>query len=295
MALIAIGVALSGKLSHPGVWVCLVLAWILGLLFVREILTVASSQRPVFYSGLLALLVGGAAVWLGVWLTSPAPPAEVHLTFKESPLFTESRKRMIVHEMTQFRQYLVSIGFDVPLDVTPISAVSRGPTGEPPILRPGYGEELSIDSEDLDNPEAIRSIYCSDTFNKLFAITLLEPEPGFQQKLVASMPRLGAAFILSHYFTADYVHEIRTDPNRFGAMRNWMLVLWEMRRDLGSEFTNRSLLYTHKFYNDGAPVVLSTYQFDTYFRERLLRGESAVDNNDEHLERVKAILKRHGL
>jgi hypothetical protein len=296
MALVALAVALSGKMSHSGIWICLSFAWILGLLFIREILAVASNQR--LYTGLLALLIGVGVLWLGIWLVSPTTPTVVHITFKESPLFTNERKRVIVQEMTRFRQYLVGLGFDVPVDTEPMSAVSRGPAGEPPILSPGYGEELSIDSGDLDNPEEIRNLYSSYVFNKLFAVTRdlsISPAPEFEQKLVASMPRMGAAYVFSKYFTADYVREIRTDTYRFGGARNWIFALWEMRRDLGRDFTNHSLLYTHKFYNDGEPIVLSHYVFDIYFRERLLRGTSAADNNNEHKERINAILRRNHL
>jgi len=73
----------------------------------------------------------------------------------------------------------------------------------------------------------------------------------------------------------------------------WVRALWDIRSEIGKEFTGRSLYFTYgSYYEDESDAGVSS---SNYFRKRFLQGVSAEDNNDEHRQHIELIMKRYRL
>lgn len=95
------------------------------------------------------------------------------------------------------------------------------------------------------------------------------------------------SWICSGYFPASSLNRTPSLPPQ--NLNGWVFALWNIRTELGPDFTDRALVYTLR-----APADYSE-DFNDYFRKRFTYGVLAVKNDFSQVLAVNKILKRHKL
>lgn len=219
------------------------------------------------------------------------PQPRLILIFKDSSLFTSTRKGNIRNKMESFYQYLVMVGFDPPKEVPPIGT---GETGGSARIIPGpvYWSHISINAKHIDDPLAIVEAYAMFAFGDM----LHAGDPNWRD----SGQRTIASWILSEYFSASFLG--RTPKIISTGRVRWVNAIWTIRQKFGREFTDKVMLFMLKSFNDSATEdirtrkdTMSEDEFDKSFATHFLFGESVADNNMARYEQIARILKDNGL
>jgi hypothetical protein len=132
---------------------------------------------------------------------SPQPPQpQLSVTFKVSPLFTESRKEHIIYEMNQCYLYLDNMGLNPPKHLALLGTAPKHRGLGFNVFSCAEGKVSDLDNwqfgigdRDIDNPEAIRQVYSVYVFSVLMGCTHVDD--GYW---------LGAAQLFGKYFAASY-------------------------------------------------------------------------------------------
>lgn len=226
-------------------------------------------------------------------LPAPPPPREknsaqpsrrqrvLKFIFKSSPALTNERKELIAEQMNLMYDYLVRLGFDAPKEVPPIGT-TKDPDFTAMFNRPGpiYWNGFSIPEAWLDDPLRVQRVYMFYAFDSLLGVhTKTGPD---------SSHRIWASGILANYFLSNFSEKHRKAGGK------WNDALWEIRRVCGGDFTNRSLFFAIKSFDDPGDKKPEE-GFDKYFVQRFLSGEFVVDNNLSNLPAILKILRENGL
>ena len=224
---------------------------------------------------------------------TPPPSPSVKLIFKDSPLFTPIRKQRIQEQLTAFRSYLTSIGFDAPLEVPPLGTVpgtmTISGTGDSKI----YYQDINIGEQVIDDPMRVRGAYAGYAFRKMLDVDDLNRWDHPYRGLTSS--------VLANYFNWSFANKTWSQP----LGNSWEGALWEIRERCGQRFTDMALFYMFKTLGDVAdPKLLkdrragytvSSEEFNLYFFHGFLSGEQVVDNQFHNLSTIGQILRDHGL
>jgi membrane protein implicated in regulation of membrane protease activity len=289
-----------------------VLAWI--LLSLALVRAGAKTLQFIFFSAVIA-----ASLWVGLrFVPKPQPPAklptsseiaeevlkvlpntttqtgstttakppqstipEVSLIFKESALFTPERKRRVTVVINDFYLYLKGLGFPVQKELPPVG-VSNYNVQSISGTFPGtiYDQQIYLPKNSLDNSDAIRKVYASYVFRRLFG-TFGANSIGLQDYANDET----TATLYEVYYASSAVNR---DLDRDNDWRGhaWMEALWEIRQKMGKDFTDRAMFYTYKAW-DPKPV---PGNFEAKFWTRFLAGVWVIDNNGTSFKAVQEIL-----
>jgi hypothetical protein len=233
---------------------------------------------------ILAVTIGG---WWIIKKIEWNHEVVIKVTFKSSPLFTEKRQRDIVWNLNEYYVYLKKVGFDLPVEIPPLglspphsAMLSGGSQG------PAYYSHLIITEDTVDNPNILRSVYSTYTFNRM----LVWPD-AYKTGLSRTEAKDDevAVWIFSCYFPASFSGRKACADEAPG--HNWTEAIWEVRSKYGQDYTDGLMCYTVTMW--GVPAKYAD-SFDKFFRYRLAGGESVKDNGQRGPE-IDVRFKRHGL
>jgi hypothetical protein len=74
--------------------------------------------------------------------------------------------------------------------------------------------------------------------------------------------------------------------------RRWIDALWEIRSKYGQDYADRLMFYTFSMWSTS---VTKTENFDRFFFNKLLSGETVIDSDQEAFKRLQDILTAHGI
>jgi hypothetical protein len=277
--------------------ILLFVAFMCGLYVLRHLVTqlpwVARSKggftRPFLSSMIVAGMVWATLVgWYGVrkW---PKREITVAITFKDSPLLTQKRRKNIEIDLDDFYRYLKNVGFDFPKDIPPIGVspshsvmLSGGGGG------PAYYSSLIISEDVLDTPGIVRTVYAAYTFNRI----LVWPDawrPN-QPRAQAEDDEV-AAWVYACYFPRSFGGQETCDSNAPG--HKWIDAMWAVRRKYGQEYADSLMCYTLKMWRDTPSKYAEN--FDRFLRYRLAVGETVKDNSADRYFELNGIFQDHGI
>jgi hypothetical protein len=193
------------------------------------------------------------------------PPAQprssrrVVLIFKDSPLLTAQRREIIQTRIDNFNAYLTDVGFSLPKDFPPIGVSSRNNFAGGGIY-PGtiYEQSFYLPKNKITDGNEIRWIYAYGNFGDLFPVDAGHEE--FHEQ---------ATTLFSDYYAGSYA------DHRWGDSA-WDRRLWELRKEKGKQFTDKSLFFAYEQWRSPGP---SEPDFDSFFRSLLLAGVWVESNN----------------
>lgn len=239
----------------------------------------------VVVAGILWATVVG---WYGVrkW---PKREIFVVVTFKDSPVLTQIRRKNIEISLDDFYRYLKNVGFDLPREVPPIGvspphSIMSGGGGQ----GPAYYSSLFITEDNLDNLGTVRTVYALYTFDRI----LVWPDPW-----KSDLPRAQAeddevaAWVYSCYFTRSFGGQPTCAADVPG--HQWVDAMWEVRQKYGQEYADSLMCYTLKMWRDTPAKYVDS--FDRFFRQRLTVGETVKDNSAERYSELNGIFRNHGI
>ncbi len=209
-------------------------------------------------------------------------PILVRMNFKESVVLTPKRRENITRTVDEFYRYLTrGIGFDLPKELPPLgvsppkSVLSAGGQQDAPI----YYSSIIIPADGIDNPDIIRTAYST----YIFETALVHPDAGALRPLNEE-----AAWVFFCYYPSSFTGKsvCATDA----PANKWRAALWEIRSRYGRAYTDRLLCYTFKMWNTS---VTKPANFDIFFWNKLLAGETAIDNDNDTYAGVAEIAKKH--
>jgi hypothetical protein len=225
----------------------------------------ASTTMPIAERLVLtALICGvGGVCWVELihWvdIRQPKPGGTVKVVFSNSPLLTEHRKTFIAAEIEGIRNYLIDLGFTVPVNIPPIQASKQGfMIGSPS----EYGYSITLPDSALDDRLAVRSSYTLFVFYQVLRVP--------QTSLVEEANRWEAARQFSTYFVSSY------SDTDYSTHKEWDVVMWRLRNEVGRDFMDHAMFYAVKLFDNtpGDPKG----DFDKYFRDHMERGLLVMEN-----------------
>jgi hypothetical protein len=201
----------------------------------------------------------------------------VALVFKNSPLFTRERKERIQRTIDDYYVYLTSIGFDLPKDLPPFGlmpgniVIAGGGLGMvtggvPP---PPYVMSMYIPENSVDNQETIRVMYSSNVFSRLMApidTVHQEPRSDYMGRVVT---------IFSCYYRSSFVGK-EMCAWKDSPMYYWNVGLWNVRKKIGKDFTDKLLFYAFKMW--AVMPEQPSAGFDQFFEHKLRYGYGVIGN-----------------
>jgi hypothetical protein len=95
------------------------------------------------------------------------------------------------------------------------------------------------------------------------------------------------SWIYSKYFAASSLNI--SPASNSTSLNGWVAALWDVRKELGQDLTDRALMYGLK-----APMAYNE-DLNKHFRDRLQAGVLVVKNDFNDFIKVNKILERHGL
>lgn len=207
----------------------------------------------------LAALVG-ASVFMGYWwMTGTILKPRMDVTFSDSPEWTAGRKRFVATEFAAVKDYLVDLGFTLPLHTPPVQIGARdfmigGPSE--------FGFTISMTKATLDDRIAVRGAYMSYVFHSLLHVskTDLAKEPN----------RWAAALFFRAYFLSSFSD---TDISN---KRSWATVLWKLRNETSQDFMDHAMFFSVKLFDQTRAD--PNGDFDDYFRNHVERGLLVMEN-----------------
>jgi hypothetical protein len=289
------------SMSPPDFIVAKVCFTIGALLLVGKLVWSFSRQetltpQSLLLAAVLFALVGGGWVWSWHWVKGRETPAQIgddQFFFRDSPLFTESRKRRILADLVEFRQYLKRQKFDLPSQPLPIGIGNRGHNLGPGQVGIGT-DRISIYSEWVDDKNEPILAYAHYVVSRLIA----GPETFVAYAGTAEfIAREIAADDLSTYFAWSF----RGEPKGI-ATKGWRRAFWAIRERFGPGFADLLLSYTVKSFSQGAaPRMFSSQRVESAPNDfvdyviycHLEQAEKVVDNDDAKLPEIQNILEAH--
>lgn len=226
------------------------------------------------------------------------------LIFKDSPLFTSHRQRVITKYFLNSRAYLVGVGVDVPKEFPPIG-VETDKTMAPHVSSssgPSYHDTIWMKADQLDNPRMIIQSY----FGYVFYTILMKPmiqkfqaQPAGQSLNAETQKedeyRWFAELVIFQYFTWSFWDKRDKEETVCPYHQSPMPVsyLWGIRDRYGKRFTDRLVAYTTKEISDN-PSIGPTERFPDWFVRSMTNANSVVDNKAEKMFAIREMLNQCG-
>lgn len=305
--MVALAPTFTPHVSAIATWICICVACVMVALLLHEV----GAKKHTPSLNLLTIPLCCVFLLYGWWLVTP-PLMDV--IFRNPSGIGTWRRYQIRRDMTEFHQYLSTLGFDLPSTLPTVGVESLPyatvtPDGkETPILGPqyktdcgaavgatspsNYGWIITIGTTCADNPFFTVYGYCQQMFFILFDVSDPDkrPKPEF-------INRLAAMHTMSAYFSYSYMNRLGREIGG-----RWVNALWRIREIYGSEFADHALVYAYRFIDSPQPGDTpdavggsADDTFDIYFRTRLMRGVAQMDLTEQTENEINAILKSRGI
>jgi hypothetical protein len=290
--LAGVGFAVSGNLPLGRVLFWIALPWALMALW----LATSNPQKRIrtfTVSAILTLLLFGYGDWRLVRSQSKDQPRSYQLsfTFRDSPLFTNSAKTFIEDKTEDYFEYLERIGITPPHEMPPIGVATPdgfGGCGGSSVTTPAPSYRQG-------------AIYFAETcLNDATEITGIYSDWVFGVLLNENLPTVGAdkgnrfqvQKLLSDYYVSSFYDILFSGSPQ--DIRSWPVILWDIRKQFGRDFTDRSLAQAIKSMNEEGLRHKLGMPFDDYLCYHLGIGVSLIDNEHRKFEGVRTLLKMRG-
>ena len=188
----------------------------------------------------LCALVGASFGCWYWWLAGLIFQVKMDLTFSGSELMTNRRKALISKEFGRSQEYLKEIGFELPAIVAPVQISTFPNAGYLTTPNNPYGDSLMFSEQTVDSDQEIRSLYLSYIFKRLLEVSKYD--------MAKHVNRWESSSLIARY----YENSLAGQQLQKG---RWDDTLWDLRRVLGRESTDKMLLYVVKLFDQpGADV-----------------------------------------
>ncbi len=148
---------------------------------------------------------------------------------------------------------------------------------------------ISIGQEVIDEPYYVLGAYAQYWFDKAINNSSVIGNN-------AEADRAWTVWILAEYFPGSFRNDL--PAGSANSLNGWVNALWQVRKECGKSFTDRSLFYatTLRQPDNLIPNDPMMKEFNEYFFRRLFRGMFVVANgDDDRFAKVHAILEQRGL
>jgi hypothetical protein len=215
---------------------------------------------------------------------------QLSFTFKDSPLLTDQAKLLIKDKLENYFEYLERIGLNPPREVAPIGVAAPdgfGGCGSWAVMSPApiYREgSIHIAETCLNSETDVTGLYSDWVFQTL----LNEGAPGTR---VDGYNRFHVQRIISLYYLSSFYDDLAPDARQ--GINSWPVVLWDVRKQFGRDFTDRSIAVAIRSMNENLKYKPNV-PFDDYLCYHLLTGFSVIDNEHRKSPGVKRLLVMRG-
>jgi hypothetical protein len=246
--------------------------------------------------------------------TLTAASDKLKLMFKDSPLFTPERRKIITKDVNGFAAYLAQLGIPIPNDIPPIGVDTANPKAAGWSFNTQsdnkyYYNKFTLQQGMLDDREKVTEAFCNFVIGRfMYKPPALIPnlDKITQQEFwdATHTPeqmdrtyRWMASVTLTQYLNHSYwnlpfaKNQQPVCPDQGTALAGEYF--WRIRKQLGKEFADKLAIFTLRAVVD-KPYEDSNQHYKQYFYERLKMADSVIDNENSRMPAIDAILKECG-
>ena len=219
---------------------------------------------------------------------------DARITFKDSPLFTEWRKQVIRHDISQFKSFLNELDIDTPSAVPPFGIQTGSSAGQigsvTPAGLPVNRSELLIGESHIKERESATLVYSDYVMDKLAEKALRNipwpiPNDRVTELALVSMATQGFARYFNFSFWGSQPDTAFFPPAE---------IMWEMRKEMGRSFSDRLAASAVRTIADDNETIKDN-DLDIYLVHALMIGDSIIDNECERWPEIRSLLVRAGI
>jgi hypothetical protein len=248
---------------------------------------------------------------------TPTETLVVPLMFKDSPLLTPSRKKLIASEINGAAVYLQSfgpLGIPVPDEIPPIGVDTTNPKGQGWAFNSQsnqkyYYNQFNLQPGMLDDREKITEAYMTFALGRF----LYKPSPPLPSQLEKMTPeelyaathtpeqmdpvyRWKASGVLRRYLNHSYWNQPLAENERpvcpdLGDGTAYYF--WRIREKFGREFADKLAILVLRATMD-KPHTDPDENYKRYFYERLKMADSVIDNENSRMSEIDDIYTECG-
>lgn len=216
--------------------VAAVIAWV-WIVFSPQIVSYSWSVWLIFAVG-SALILGFVSYYVGQALEPLLPDL---FLFRDSPLLTAGRKKLITTTVTSFREYLSPLGFEFSTKKVSVG-IGKGLTTYSPLDRLGRNS-ISFKAEQVDDPRQITHCYARYLIGRMLY------RPDAQASTAQELTRIMISEDLSTYSCWSFW------DGKDGYSGKWLEVFWDIRQKFGKGFADELLAcVARSFVEEPSPI-----------------------------------------
>jgi hypothetical protein len=205
------------------------------------------------------------------------------LIFKDAPEFTTWRRLVITHDLFECKTFLNALHINSPENLPPFS-IGTNDVGESMLL-PAYRGDMELGKQTYRNRMAATRAF----IGYVVAQKYNESEAGKTEMLSKNAEFESVAMItLEGYLNSSYWGEL--DKLMPFPLLN---VLWDVRSQLGADYTDRLVAYTLMLVVDSPKEDISP-NASFQFWSKLKRADSVTESDATKWRTILEILKKHG-
>jgi hypothetical protein len=247
----------------------------------------ANSRRFIATLVIIFLIWAGIVGAYGI-IKWPVRQYSIDVILKQSTKWTAKRRTAVKASLDDYHSYLQGLGFPFPRQIPPI-ALGKGPvTSAGGVWTAGQLFSSIIIPEDESagvDAKVIVQSYSRYIFNGYLF---------WDNSAVAKQFGGSSAAIFYCYYASSFLQTNTCPPQSNWPMesRRWIDALWEIRSKYGQDYADRLMFYTFSMWSTS---VTKTENFDRFFFNKLLSGETVIDSDQEAFKRLQDILTAHGI
>jgi len=225
---------------------------------------------------------------------------QIELIFKDSPLFTASRRARITKDASRANSYLKRIGIDIPQAIPPIGIDTRDPkAGGYSSSFDGpkyYYNEITVQPMTLDKDQGVTQafisydvgLYINNALEQAAgnSATTSQKDPLSAERQRGMMYVMVASLTIEEYLNHSLWGRGFSKEKEIGCPEGF----WGIRTRYGQQFTDRLAAFVLRALSDD-PYGDISQPFDEYFRERVQKADSVIDNENSKFPAIEAILQ----
>jgi hypothetical protein len=194
-------------------------------------------------------------------LEVPRKP-EIDLIFKDAPEFTKERKEKITGWLSDYKNFLVKVGFVIPGRLGAVGVTASGGFFGVAPLTDTYATTWSLAANTLDDRELVTTGFSFYLFNQFILVSkdLRDPHGAVFQ--------IWSAKVFSDYFSSVYFNKPRFSGD--AKVMSVERVLWNLRQERGGDFVDKAMFYTRERWYWRNPG--ESGDFGEFFVPRFLSG-----------------------
>jgi hypothetical protein len=214
------------------------------------------------------------------------PTTIMHLRFTDSPLLTAAVQRQIATDLSAFREYLQGLELPAAEDFPTIGTSDRPGSAQSRTWGslPEYRSSATINQGWILDRRAVTEQYVDYAVGQMLRIRLAQHPSAsglLQDMMVASA--------VAPYYNWSFWNYKADNVGGY-----WSSQLWDIRRAMGKQFTDRLIGFVLKAIID-SPEDGADPHFDIYFYRKIQAADSVIDNNAAKMAEITAIIEKSGI